>query len=409
MIALKTTPLNLRHTQAGARLVDFFGWRLPLEYESGLKEAKELRCSCGLSDVSHMGEIKIKGKGTFEFLQKLVSNDLRLIRKGQLQYNLFLNQDGGIKDDLMVYNLGEEYLCVVNASNIDNVYAWLKEFKNDEIEIINESQSTSLLALQGPKSYLVMESILGKKLDDFKYMHFIQENVELKPALISRSGYTGEDGFEIYIESKDACFFWDLIMNKGADYGLKLCGLAARDILRIEAGYPLYGHEIDETTNPIEASLGWAVKLNKDFIGKEEIVKAKKNGVEKKRIGFLMQEKGLPRKDYDIYAEVGKTPPSKVSGGSLRPVDKTPPSKVSGGSILVDKTPPSKVSGGSIPVDKKIGRVTSGTYSPNLNEFIGMGYVSIDFSKPDTSIKIKIRDKFYQAKVVNFPFVEAKK
>lgn len=358
---LKKTPLYQKHIANNAHMVDFGGWAMPLEYESILKEAKATRVACGLFDVSHMGEIEVKGLGAFAFLQRLTPNDISLTKKGQLQYNLFLNKAAGAIDDLMVYNFGNSFLCVVNASNTDKVYKWLKENQNETVDIANDSSRICLLSLQGPAAYLIMEQIFGQNINSIKYMHFTEANLEKVKIIVSRSGYTGEDGFEMYIPNSDVTFLWDLLLDKGKNLGLKLCGLGARDVLRIEAGYPLYGHEINDSTNPIEASLEWAVKFNKDFIGKEQITKAKKEGVAKKRVGFIMQERAIARQGYQIFHK------------------------------------------GNV-----IGEVTSGTYSVNLDKFIGMAYLDKDYIESDVCIEIKIRDKFYQAKVSNFNFIKVR-
>jgi aminomethyltransferase len=289
---LKKTPLYQKHIDNHARIVDFGGWSMPIEYESILKEAKATRTSCGLFDASHMGEIKIKGKGALSFLQKLTPNDISLTTKGQLQYNVFLNNNGGIIDDLMVYNLGGDYLCIVNASNTDKVYKWLKEKEDNTVQIVDESQDTSLLSLQGPSASGVMAEVFGKSIPDIKYMHFIEKEFSAedgqggsasggrgKSIIISRSGYTGEDGFEIYSANSDIVFIWDKILESGRKANLALCGLGARDILRIEAGYPLYGHEINDETNPLEASLDWVVKFNKEFIAKERLLAVKEKAL----------------------------------------------------------------------------------------------------------------------------------
>jgi aminomethyltransferase len=247
------TPLYEKHVENNGHIVDFSGWALPVEYSSILKEAKAVRTTCGLFDASHMGEIYIKGKDALSFLQSLTPNDISLTKKGQLQYNLFLNDKGGIVDDLMIYNLGESFLCVVNASNTDKVYNWLmlkirdgkytKENKSD-LEVINESDNTSLLSLQGPKAVFIMEKIFGSEVKNLKYMRFTQLLFKDKKTIVSRSGYTGEDGFEIYCDNVLAPHIWDLILKYGKEEGLVLSGLGARDVLRIEAGYPLYGHEM---------------------------------------------------------------------------------------------------------------------------------------------------------------------
>lgn len=358
---LKKTPLYQKHIDNKGKIVDFGGWALPVEYESMLKEAKAVRTSCGVFDASHMGEIRVTGSNALNFLQKIVSNDISKTKPGQMQYNLLPNKDGGVIDDLMVYNCGNSFLCVVNASNSEKDYNWIKSNQIDGVQIIDESNNTALIAIQGPNAVKLLESVLEAKLADIKYMHFKEGNFLGKKMLISRSGYTGEDGFEVYLANNDTILLWDRLIEEGKEFGLTLCGLGSRDILRIEAGYPLYGHEINDTINPTEACLDWAVKLSKDFIGKEKIEKAKQEGTSRKRVGFIMEERAIARQGYSIYS----------------------------------------------PEDKKvIGQICSGTYSPNLDKFIGMAYVEKDFSKNSTPIEIKIRDKFYKAKVCDFSFIK---
>ncbi len=337
---------------------------MPVEYESILKEARATRLTCGLFDASHMGEIRIRGKRALEFLQKVISNDITLTQPGQLQYNLFLNDNGTVIDDLMVYNFGREYLCVVNASNTDKDFEWLKENKLEGVEIVNESGITSLLSLQGPNAYALMKEVIGRDFNS-KYMRFAQENINGKLILLSRSGYTGEDGFEIYSSNDDALFLWDLILEKGKKSGLVLCGLGSRDILRVEAGYSLYGHEISDGINPLEAGLAWAVKFNKDFIGKDRLLEIKEKGLSRKRVGFIMQERAMPRQGYTVYA-------------------------------------------GNAPVGEPVGSVTSGAYSPNLDKFIGMALVDVNCAANGGEIVIKVRDNFYKAKIEKFPFIVPK-
>jgi aminomethyltransferase len=309
-----------------------------------------------------MGKIEIKGKDAFLFLQELSCNDLSLLKEGMLQYNLFLNEKGTILDDFILYYFKKDYiLCIVNASNTEKIYHWFEKNVYSNLEIVNQTEKKSFLSLQGPFSSSIIKDFLKKEIN-FYYMNFIEEKIEGRKILISRSGYTAEDGFEIYVDNKDVDFVWEKILEIGRNYSLCLCGLGARDVLRIEAGYPLYGQEIDENTNPYEASLGWTVKLNKDFIGKKELIKIKKEGIEKKRVGFIMKKRAMPRRNYFIYDEKE---------------------------------------------EKIIGWVTSGTYSPNLDKFIGMGYLKKEYS--DCSlIKIKIRENFYEAEITKFPFVRAK-
>jgi len=357
---LKKTSLYQRHLQSNAKIVNFEGWALPLEYRSILSEAKFSRTDCGLFDVSHMGQIIIEGEKSFDFLQYLTTNDISLITKGKLQYNLFINDDGGIVDDCMVYHLGESFLCVVNASNKEKVLNWLIKRASSSVRIVDKSDSFALISIQGPNSEKIVSKVLEASLAKLEYMHFVREKIKGSELIISRSGYTAEDGFEIYLDPKDASLFWDKLLDEGKASILP-CGLGSRDILRIEAGYPLYGHELGAFTNPYEASLGWAVKTNKDFIAKEKITKVKVDGLQKKRIGFIMQERALVRQGYPIYSNI-----------------------------------------------KQIGLVTSGTYSPNTNKFIGMGYIDIDYANYNSIVSIKVREKLYKAEIVRFPFIKEK-
>lgn len=358
---LKKTPFYQNHLQNKGRIVDFSGWALPVEYKSTLAEAEAVRKSCGLFDASHMGEIAVRGANAFSFLQRLVSNDLSTVSPGQMQYNLFLSESGCVIDDLMVYRMKNSFLCVVNASNKDKVFKWLNANIQPGVEIIDKSQEYALISIQGPNALEVVKKVFVGQEVDFAYLSFKEMPVEGEEIIISRSGYTGEDGFEIYLPWENSSKWWDRLISQGQNFELKPCGLGSRDILRIEAGFPLYGHEIDDTINPYEACLAWAVKLSKDFIGKEELLKIKNSGLKRKRKGFIMQERAIPRQGYPIH-----------SGTAV------------------------------------IGRVSSGTYSPNINKFIGMAYLDKDYAEIDEAVSIEIRDKLYKAKIAEFPFVNIK-
>ena len=358
---LKKTPFYQKHLQNKGRIVDFSGWALPVEYKSTLAEAETVRKSCGLFDASHMGEIVVRGPGAFSFLQRLVSNDLSTISAGQMQYNLFLSESGCIIDDLMIYRMKNSFLCVVNASNKDKVFKWLNENIQPEVAIADKSKEYALVAIQGPNAARIIEKVFSRQEADLEYLSFKEIQIEGEELIVSRSGYTGEDGFEIYLPWENSSKWWDRLIAEGQNFELKPCGLGSRDILRIEAGYPLYGHEIDNTINPYEASLGWAVKLNKDFIGKEKILKIKSVGPKRKRAGFIMQERAIPRQGYSI---LGKS--------------------------------------------KVIGEVTSGTYSPNIGKFIGMAYLDKDCAKIGDEVNVEVRGKLYKAEITRFPFVSIK-
>src|SRR3989338_98334 len=277
---MKKTPLYQQHLDLGGRMVDFAGWRLPVEYKSSLLEAKATRGACGIFDASHMGEIELSGVATLAFLQRLLSNDLSLLGPGQMQYNLIINPQGGVIDDCMVYRLKDKFLCVVNASNKDKVLAWFNKNIQDGVNVADRSSEFALLSLQGPEAYQIIYDCLGQEAAGLGYMHFLQGEFSGRAYLVSRSGYTGEDGFEFYVPSNDALFWWEEFFRKAKSV-VTPCGLGSRDILRIEAGYPLYGHELSDDINPYEAALGWAVKLDKEFIGKKEISRVKKEGLAK--------------------------------------------------------------------------------------------------------------------------------
>jgi len=357
---VKKTPLYEQHVESGAKIVDFFGWALPMEYTGILKEAKAARKKCVLFDASHMGQIRVVGKDAESFLQRLTSNDISKIGIHRLQYNLFLKPEGTILDDCMIYNTGKGFLCVVNAANKDKVFKWLFENKPDSIGLVDESTTTALLSLQGPNAEKIMQGLIGDIAYDLKYMHFIETTISDAGCMISRSGYTGEDGFEIYFRTKDAPWVWDAIVSAGKKFSLSLGGLGARDILRIEAGYPLYGHEINEFITPVEASLRWALKLDaKDCLGKPTLMRQIETGINRVRVGFIMEDRGVPREECVVYNS------KKI----------------------------------------KIGKVSSGTFSPNLNKFIGMAYVNVGFSSVEDPIFIKIRKTMLRAKIVKMPFV----
>jgi len=355
---LRKTPFYQKHLEHNAKIVDFSGWALPVEYASMLKEAKAARLTCGLFDASHMGEIRISGPKALDFLQRLTPNDVSRLAVGQMQYNLFTNQSGGVIDDLMICRLPDSFYCVVNASNKDKVFAWLLKNQQAGARIVDESDNTALLSLQGPNSARIIEEVFGQSVRDFKYMHVRSQILDKRPVIISRSGYTGEDGFELYFSERDGGFWWDKILSCGRQRGLQLCGLGSRDILRIEAGYPLYGHELSDEISPFEANLNWVVNGNKDFIGKAAMLEVKNNGVERLRVGFVMQDRAVPRQGYPICSR-----------------------------------------------DKMIGEITSGTYSPNLDKFVGMAYVDVSFSQPGSQLSVQVRDRFYNARVERFPFV----
>lgn len=361
IFSAKKTPFYEKYRTNGAKVIDFSGWVLPLEFSGTLKEAKATRRNCTLFDVSHMGVIRISGKKCREYLEQLTTNTVFNLSNYQLQYNLLVNEKGMILDDLIVYNLDNEFLCIVNASNKDKVLDWFDVHKSKEVDLFDETEITAILSLQGPQAVqLLMQMCKDTTIFDLFYMHARGVEVAGVPCLISRNGYTGEDGFEIYCEISLASRVWDCFIDSGKRFSLILAGLGARDILRVEAGYPLYGNDIDETINPLEAGLQWAVKYkDKDFLGKSSIVDILKNGIQRKRIGFILDGRGVPRKGYSVRSEDGEL----------------------------------------------IGKVTSGVYSPNLDKFIGMAYVSYPFKERTTAVTIEIRNSLYPARISSFPFV----
>ena len=362
---IRKTPLYSIHLSLGAKIVDFHGWLMPVEYKSILAEAIAVRKSCGVFDASHMGEIEISGSQAQQFVQYVLTNDVSLLPEGSMQYNLICAEDGGILDDLMVYRKKSSFSLVVNASNTAQDYNWLRNHSRSfDVEIKDVSSEYALIAVQGPMAESVLRENLKVSLNGLNYMHFIQINSNFGSFLISRSGYTGEDGFEIFVAGDLAGMVWEKIFSKAEEFGIFACGLGARDILRLEMGYPLCGNDIGRDINPVEAGLLWAVKLDKgDFVGKSIIEGIKSRGPEKQRIGFVMQDKGVARQNYGIFSSE----------------------------------------------HKHLGKVTSGGYSPNLDKFIGMGYVDKSFlAAGGREIFIDIRGKMRKAAVAKIPFIAAK-
>ena len=341
-------------------MIDFGGWEMPVHYSSIIKEHKAVRNSAGLFDVSHMGEIKVSGEDALANLQRLLSNNIEKLNIGQVTYTLMCNPAGGIKDDFLVYRIADnKYLLIVNAANIEKDYNWIK--KNLEGDVVSEnlSQDYGLLALQGPKSEEILEKITDIDLSKIKYFRFVEDKVAGIETLISRTGYTGEKGFELYCDSEEVKKLWDEIMDFGEKFELKPTGLGARNTLRLEKKLCLYGNDIDENTNPLEAGLSFAVDLKKDdFVGKDKIVKVKNKGIEKKLVGFKLIGRGIPRHGYDINKG-----------------------------------------------EKKVGRVTSGSYSPTLDENIGLGYLDVEEAEIGSKIEIMIRNRKVEAEVVKTPFI----
>jgi len=352
---MKKTPLYDYHLRYDAKLVDFAGFLMPIQYEGVSIEHNCVKNSVGVFDVSHMGEFIISGQKSESFLQSVLSNDVSILKSGQAQYNCMPNENGGIVDDLILYKLDiNKYMLVVNASNIEKNLAFLNKKNDGIVNIDNLSDSYSLISVQGPNSLNVLEKLFKLELVNLKYYSFLNHN----DLIISNTGYTGCGGYEIYCKNDDAISLWEGIFEAGLEFNIKPIGLAARDTLRLEMGFCLYGNELNDETSPIEAGLSWITKTNKTFTSSSLFIKQKEDGVTKKLIGFEMSEKAIPRKGYNIFS--------------------------------LDK--------------KKIGIVTSGTMSPSLKKGIGLGYVESVFSSIDNEIYIEIRKNMKQALIVKTPF-----
>jgi len=358
---MKNIALNDTHVALKAKMVPFAGFYMPVQYEGVTAEHLTVRNSVGVFDVSHMGEFIVSGKNALALIQKITSNDASKLEIGDAQYSCFPNENNGIIDDLICYRIKEnKYLLVVNASNIEKDWNWISKY-NDAFgaELKDVSDEYSLLAIQGPKAIEAMQSLSSLDLNTIPYYTFkIGDFAGFENVLISSTGYTGSGGFEIYCKNSEALHIWTKVFEAGHSYGIKPIGLAARDTLRLEMGYCLYGNEINDATSPIEAGLSWITKFNKDFVNHKALAQQKNQKPEKKLVGFELNERGIPRQGYDIVAENGAI----------------------------------------------IGNVTSGTMSPSLQKGIGMGYVSIEFSKPGTQIYIQVRKKAIPAVVVKMPF-----
>ena len=360
---MKNTPFTDKHISLGAKMAEFAGYNMPISYSGINDEHAAVRKNAGVFDVSHMGEFIIKGPNALDLIQRVTSNDASKLKAGQAQYSCLPNETGGIVDDLLVYCIEENnvYMLVVNASNIEKDWNWISQANTNKAEMHNISDKTCLLAIQGPNATKILQSLTEMDILNLKYYTFVKGVFAgVKNVLVSATGYTGAGGVEIYFEDlgDDANKIWNAIFEAGAASGIKPVGLGARDTLRLEMGYCLYGNDIDDTTSPLEAGLGWITKFSKDFTAKSILEAQKQKGVERKLVGFEMIEKGIPRHGYEI----------KDFTGAL------------------------------------IGHVTSGTQSPTLGKAIGMGYVQKSYTAADTSIYIKVRDKLLQAKVARIPF-----
>jgi len=358
-IEIKDITLKQKHIDLGAKMVEFAGFNMPLQYTGLIDEHLNVRNNVGMFDVSHMGEFTIKGEGALELIQRITSNDASVLDTGKVQYSCFPNNDGGIVDDLLVYKMGKDnYMLVVCGANIEKDWNWVVKHNTNHVAIENISDSISLLAVQGPNAQKVLQPLTNMSLDMIYYTVQQGTFAGVENVIISSTGYTGAGGYEVYFYNKDAEKIWNAIQEAGKLVGLKMAGLACRDTLRLEMGFCLYGNDINDTTSPIEAGLGWITKFTKDFVNAENLKKQKEQGVAKKLVGFELIERGIPRHDYKIVDANGN----------------------------------------------EIGVVTSGTQSPSLNKAIGMGYVKTAFSKLGSEIYILIRDKKIKASVVKTPF-----
>lgn len=364
---LKITPLHLIHEYHGAKMVQFAGFRMPVQYSGIIDEHFAVRNEAGLFDVSHMGEVMVTGESAFDYIQNLVSNDISSLYDGKALYTVMCNKNGGIIDDLLVYRINEfRYMLVINASNRETDIAWMMESRNAvQAKLTDVSDETGLLALQGPKSLDVLVAATGFDASTLKYYHFTMPTRDsflgLDGVIISRTGYTGEIGFELYCRSSDTVTIWEALMDVSRSFGLKPVGLGARDTLRLESGFCLHGNEITDIHNPLEAGLGWLTKFDKgDFIGRDALLKIKSGGLQKRLIGFVANERGIPRQGYGLFDMEGNS----------------------------------------------IGEVTSGTQSPVLKKGIGMGYVSnrLEFTKSGSHIQVSARGKMFRVTVQKPPF-----
>ena len=356
------TPLHDRHRAAGAKLVDFAGWEMPVQYTGVIEEHRGVRGAAGLFDVSHMGEIVVTGPGAEAFLQHLTPNDVSGLDDGQAHYSALLTERGTYIDDLLLYRFAaDRYMLVVNAANTGKDYEWVRRHaaEAEGVAVEDVSRATALLALQGPRAVEILDAVgTSEELGSIGFYRFARGEVDRAPATISRTGYTGEDGFELYLEPADAPRVWDTIVEAGSDHGLVLAGLGARDTLRLEAGMALYGHEIDESITPWEAKLGWTVKLEAgDFVGRDALVRQKEEGVGRKLMGFEVDGRGIAREGHEI-----------LDG------------------------------------DQPVGRVTSGTWSPTFEKALGMCYVPTEMGEVGRPVTIEVRNRRLGATLAKTPF-----
>lgn len=359
---MKRIPLHDLHVTLGAKIVPFGGFEMPVRYSSDLEEHHTVRNGVGVFDVSHMGEFLVSGPGALSFIQYISANDASVLTDGKVQYSYLPNDHGGAVDDLLIYRINEEeYFLVVNASNIEKDWSWISRFKPDDVTLTNLSDRTCLFAVQGPKATDVVQELTDIPLASMEYYSFAKGTVAgVENVLVSATGYTGAGGFEIYVNNEDAEHVWNALFEAGKEFDIKPIGLGARDTLRLEMGYCLYGNDIDDNTSPLEAGLGWVTKFNKTFIGSEILLSQKTNGLKSKLVGLELLERGIPRPHYEVTDAEGN----------------------------------------------KLGEVTSGTQSPTLQKGVALAYVPAGYSKPGTELYVKIRERLFKARVTRPPFVK---
>jgi aminomethyltransferase len=357
---LKKTPLYAAHRRAGAKMVEFAGWSMPVQYSGVIDEHVAVRGRAGLFDVSHMGEIEVRGPGALDFCQRISANDVARMKVSQAQYNLLLRESGGVVDDVILYRLDRDtFFVCVNAANSEKDFDWMRQQAGPGVEIVNVSARYAQLALQGPLAQKILQPLTALVLNDLKAFHFQFAEVAAIGCLVSRTGYTGEDGFEFYCEANAAETLWRALLDAGAADGLVPAGLGARDTLRLEMGYPLYGHELDEATTPFEAGLDWVVKLSKpEFIGRSVLARQKVEGAPRRLVALMLVEAGVARSGYAIFRD-----------------------------------------------GRAVGRITSGTQSPTLGKSIALGYLSREAAAGGDDIDVEIRGRKARAKIVSLPFV----
>jgi aminomethyltransferase len=356
---MKKTALYDKHVKLGAKMVEFAGYYMPIQYHSIREEHRCVRETVGVFDVSHMGEVEIRGEKRLEMTEKISINDVAALEDGQAHYTAMCYPEGGMVDDMLVYRFSDRYLLVINAANIDKDVKWIEENVKSGCSVTNISDSITQIAVQGKKAEPTLQKLTTVSLEEIKFYWFVEGQLAGAPMMISRTGYTGEPGFELYFDNSFAGQVWDAVFDAGKEFDIAPIGLGARDSLRLEKKMCLYGNDIDQSTNPLEAGLGWITKLDKgDFIGRDALIQIKQDGLTRRLVAFTLNDSGFPRKGYEIYI------------GS-----------------------------------KKVGNVTSGTVSPILEKGIGLGYVAIDHAKIGTEIQIKIRDRYIPAEIIKPPFV----